>query len=246
MATVNMFRGGTPDFKPMFCAGDFPEFTPPFSSPHYKWTPPFNSHADGALNQGFLTQVFPLVPNLQNNDAHKWQRVALQSVKAVGDIIFLNWIPLRSYWLSQYIEVTETDPMLDGVYVKPVAYRFQWDIANKAWKQVENTAYAAKVAAADVTQFPLGTPEDGDIRYAFINLAPIEDGEVPCTFGHNLVKYDDKGLPSDGLDAYYGGVVFGLQVSEGDASKIAELWNGNFALYNSAKLLTFECSMQVG
>lgn len=241
MATVNMFRGGTPDFKPMFCAGDFPEFTQPFSSPHYKWTPPFNSHADGALNQGFLTQVFPLVPNLQNNDAHKWQRIALQGVKAVGDIIFLNWVPLRSYWISQYIEVTETDPLLDGVYVKPVAYRFSWDVANKTWKQTENTAYAAKVAAANVTQFPLGTPAEGDSRYGIIDLMP-EEGEVPCTFGHNLLKADG----SAGLDAYYGGVVFGLQVSAGDPAKVAEMWNGNFALYNSAKLLTFECSMQVG
>lgn len=245
MAMINMFRGGTPDFKPMFCRGDYPEFSQPFSAPHYEDTPPYDSHAEGALNQGWLTQVFPLVPNMQGNDAHKWQRVALRNVKAVGDIIFLNWVPGRSYWQAQHIEVTRGDELLDGVYIKPVAYRCSWDFASRAWKWEENADYAAAVAAANVSQLPLGKFKDGDTRYAFIDLMP-DKGKVPCTFGHNLVKTDDKGIPTEGLDEYYGVVVVGFQVTEGDADKIGLIWKSNIAVYQSAKLSAFECSMQVG
>lgn len=246
MATVNLFRGGSPDFKPLFCQGAFAEFGPPFSAPHYEFTPPFNSHADGAQGQGYLNLWFPLVPNLQNNDAHKWMRNALENVKAVGDVIRLAWVPLRSYVLAQYIELTQGDELLNGVYVKPVAERVSWDFAKQDWVWEENSEYAAAVTASNVGQFPLGVPGDTDQRWGFINLAPKAGDQAPCTFGHNIPKTDAKGVPTAGLDAYYGAVVLGLQIAEGDADAIKNIWRGNFALYVTAKLLAFESSAQVG
>lgn len=246
MATVNMFRGGTPDFKAMFCRGDFAEFNLPVSTPHYEYTPPYNSHADGAQGQGYLNLWFPLVPNLQQNDAHKWMRNALENVSAVGDIIRLAWVPLRSYVLAQHIEVVQGDELLNGVYVKPVAERAAWDIGKKEFVWSMNDEYAAAVTASQVGQFPLGEPTTTDQRWGFINFAPKAGDQAPCTFGHNLVQTDAKGNPTGPLDAFYGAVVLGLQIAEGSEEAIKNISLGNFALYMSAKLLSFECATQIG
>lgn len=246
MAAINLFRGGSPDFKPGFCAGAFAEFTPPFSAPHFDFTPPYNSHADGALGQGYLNLQFPLVPNLQNNDAHKWMRNALQNVKAVGDVIRLAWVPLRSYVVAQHFELTQGDALLNGVYVKPVAERVYWDYSKEDWTWETNTEYAAAVTASNVGQFPLGIPGSTDQQWGFIRLEPKVGDVAPCTFGHNIPKLDSNGVPTAGLDAYFGAVVLGLQIAEGDAGAIANIWRGNFAFYMSAKLLAFEASTQVG
>lgn len=270
MATVNLFRGGTPDFKPMFCKGDYAQWMPPFSAHHYRDTPPFDSHADAAQGQGYLNLQFPLVPNLADNWSHHWMQTALQNLSAVGDRIYLAWVPLRSYLLSQYIEVSAVDPLLEGVYFKPVAARVSWNFTTNQWTWADNTAYSAAVTASGVTQFPMGTQaaapavlaEDGgeegdedndddnsstteDALYGFINLAPT-GSNLPCTFGHNLVKYDANGKPVSGLDAYYGGVVLGYQITAGTADKIKQIYRSNIAVYMSAKLLAFEGSTQIG
>lgn len=262
MANVMLFRGGTPDFKPMFCKGEFAQFRPPFNAPHMYDTPPYDSHADAAHGQGYLNLVFPLVPMLQNNDSHHWQQTALKGLSKVGDIIYTNWVPLRSFVVAQHIEVTRTDAALDGVYFKPVAARVSWDLDTEDYKWEANADYAAAVTAAGVTQLPLGTPVNNDARWAFIDLTlPKVDAQLsadknsvtttvsaaaPCTFGHDLVKYDAAGKPTDPLDKYYGAVVLGLQIAAGDPKKIAEIWRSNIAVYMSSKVLSFECSTQVG
>lgn len=246
MATISMFRGGTPDFKPMMCEGEYAQFTPPFSSAHFRHTPPFNSHADAAHGQGYLNLHFPLVPQLQYNDAHRWMRTALKEVKAVGDIIELAWVPLRSFVVAQYFERTlGASPLLDGVYVKPVAKRVTWDFDEEKWIRKDVPDYAAAITAAGITQFPLGKAAEGDQLYGFVNLYS-PDVQPPCTFGHNIPKLDDCDRPVGGYDDYYGAVVLGYQIAAGAADKIAELWRGDFALYMSAKVLTFEGSTQVG
>lgn len=256
MANVMLFRGGTPDFKPMFCKGEYAQFKPPFSSPHLYDTPPYDSHADAAHGQGYLNLVFPLVPNLQQNDAHHWQQTALKGLSKVGDVVYTNWVPLRSFVVAQHIEVVRTDPALDGVYVKPVAARVSWDLDTEDYTWETNTDYAAAVTASGVTQFPLGTPASGDKRWAYIDLtlpkvavdddAATVSAAAPCTFGHDLVKFDADGKPTEGLDSYYGGVVLGLQVTAGQPAKIAEIWRSHIALYMCSKVLQFECSTQVG
>lgn len=246
MAAINMFRGGSPDFKASFCAGSFAEFTPPFSAPHYDDTPPYNSHADGAQGQGYLNLWFPLIPNLQQNDAHKWQRNALEKVSAVGDIIRLAWVPLRSWVLAQHFELVRGDELLNGVYVKPVAERAAWDVSKNDWVYTTNAEYAAAVTASGVGQFPLGVPGTTDQRWGFVNLAPEADDQAPCTFGHNIMKTDAKGNPTGGLDAYYGAVILGLQIAEGSETAIANIWKGNFAFYMSAKIASFESATQIG
>lgn len=245
MASISMFRGGSPDFKPMFCRGDWPEYTPPFSSPHYEDTPPYNSHGCGAFDQGYLNLYFPLNPNLQHNDAHKWMREAMKHLSTVGDIIQLAWVPLRSYATFQHIEVTRGDELVDGVYLKPVAQRCSWDIAKKEWKYDINAEYEAAVTASGVGQFPCGTIKPTDQQYGVINLLPAT-GKKPCTFGHNMVKYDANGIPTEGLDEYYGGVILGLQIAEGSATAISNLWRSNMCMYMCVKFQSFECSMQTG
>lgn len=245
MADISMFRGGTPLFKPKFCRGDWPEFTAPFSGPQYEDTPPFNSHGCGAFDQGYLNLYFPLNPNLQQNDAHKWMREAMRNLKAVGDILQLAWVPLRSYATFQYFEVSRGDELVDGVYLKPVAQRMSWDISEREWKIETNSEYEAAVTASGVGQFPCGKIKASDQQYGLINLLPAA-GKLPCTFGHNLVKCDENGNPTEGLDEYYGGVILGLQIAEGSAQAISDLWKSNMCIYMCVKFQSFECSMQAG
>lgn len=246
MANVNLFRGGTPDFKPMFCKGDFAKWGPPFSASHLDDTPPYDSQADAAYGQGWLTLQFPLVPNLWGNYAHHWMQTALKDVKQVNDSIWLNWIPLRSFAVAQHIEVNKIDPALKGVTVKPVASRVSWDWTTGDWKWEPNTEYAARVVEAGVAEIGLGEFSDALQRYAFINLMPTTDKPIPCTFGHNLVQFDDKGIPVQGLDEYYGAVVLGLQIVRGEAEQLELLHRANFALYTSTKVCQFVCGTQVG
>ncbi len=170
MAITNLFRGGMPDFKGWFCDGQFAEFTPPFDAPHAKFTPPFDSHADAAHGQGYLNLHFPLVPNLNDTVGHRWMQYGLKGLKAVGDTILTNWVPLRSYVDSVYYEANLFDKNLDGVYVKPVAYRVAWDFTNEEWTYTKITAFTSQLSAAGIDKFPLGTPQNGDKIYGMARL----------------------------------------------------------------------------
>lgn len=257
MANVNLFRGGTPDYKPMFCKGEFAQWGPPFTAQHLDDTPPYDSQADAAQGQGYLTLQFPLIPNLWGNYAHHWMQTALKGITKVNDIMWLNWVPLRSFAIAQHIEVNKVDPILKGVTVKPVASRVSWDFDAEDWKWVTNTEYAAKVADAGVTEIALGEFSTTYQQYAFINLMPAgatrgtgenatTEPPIPCTFGHNIVRYDEDGVPTGGLDNYYGGVVLGLQIVRGSEKAIAQLHKANFALYSSTKIVQFTCGTQIG
>lgn len=286
MAITNLFRGGMPDFKGWFCDGQFAEFTPPFDAPHAKFTPPFDSHADAAHGQGYLNLHFPLVPNLNDTVGHRWMQYGLKGLKAVNDVILTNWVPLRSYVDSVYYEANMFDANLNGVYVKPVAYRVAWDFTNEEWTYTKITAFTSQLSAAGIDKFPLGTPSGGDKIYGMARLVPASgtsqltsgattgtvtgtvDGtsvtgtstgsvtntsgtaatmaDMPVTFGHNIPELDANGKPVGGYDGYFGAVCLGYQVSNGSADKIKAIWKSTFALYMSAKVLTFEGSTQIG
>ena len=286
MAITNLFRGGMPDFKGWFCDGQFAEFTPPFDAPHAKFTPPFDSHADAAHGQGYLNLHFPLVPNLNDTVGHRWMQYGLKNLKAVNDVILTNWVPLRSYVDSVYYEANLFDKNLDGVYVKPVAYRVAWDFDNEEWTYTKITAFTSQLSAAGIDKFPLGTPGGGDKIYGMARLVPASgtsqltsgattgtvtgtvDGtsvtgtstgsvtntsgtaatmaDMPITFGHNIPELDANGKPVGGYDGYFGAVCLGYEVSNGSADKIKAIWKSTFALYMSAKVLTFEGSTQIG
>ena len=184
MAITNLFRGGMPDFKGWFCDGQFAEFTPPFDAPHAKFTPPFDSHADAAHGQGYLNLHFPLVPNLNDTVGHRWMQYALKNLKAEGDVILTNWVPLRSYVDSVYYEANLFDQNLAGVYAKPVAYRVAWDFTNEEWTYTEITAFASMLSSAGIEKFPLGTPASGDKIYGMARLigASGSGGDGALTF----------------------------------------------------------------
>lgn len=171
MALINMARGGQPDFKPLFCNGQWSEYGPPYDAQHLPDTPPYDSHADAAHGQGYLNLHFPLVPHLAETRAHAWMQHALKGVTKVGDVFFTNWVPLRSYIDSVFVEVSRTDKMLDGVYIKPVAYRMKWNFQTEDWEASEITEFADDMAAVGVTQLPLGTPAEGDVRYGMMRPA---------------------------------------------------------------------------
>lgn len=242
MANILMARGGRPDFKPLFCRGDWPEYGPEYTAPHLSDTPPFDSHADAAFGQGYLNLQFPLVPHIAETTAHHWMSTALRKVE-VGDNIITNWVPTRSYLDSFYIEATKFDKDLVGVYVQPVAVRITPDFTNPGdYTYEEIPEFQAAVADAGVTQIPLGTPTDSDKLYACVKF--IYPSNPPFTFGHTVVKRDETGKPVAGADTFFGTVAIGVKVISGTAEQLKLLHRGNFAVYISAKLLTFEGSSQ--
>lgn len=222
MAITNLFRGGMPDFKGWFCDGQFAEFTPPFDAPHAKFTPPFDSHADAAHGQGYLNLHFPLVPNLNDTVGHRWMQYALKNLKAEGDVILTNWVPLRSYVDSVYYEANLFDQNLAGVYAKPVAYRVAWDFANEEWTYTEITAFASMLASAGIEKFPLGTPASGDKVYGMARLigASGSGGDGALTFTGALASTAVTGTV-DGTSvtgSVTDGTVNGTVTSDGSGS----------------------------
>ena len=199
MAITNLFRGGMPDFKGWFCDGQFAEFTPPFDAPHAKFTPPFDSHADAAHGQGYLNLHFPLVPNLNDTVGHRWMQYGLKGLKAEGDVILTNWVPLRSYVDSVYYEANLFDANLAGVYAKPVAYRVAWDFTNEEWTYTEIAAFASMLASAGIEKFPLGTPASGDKIYGMARLigASGSGGDGALTFTGALASTAITGSLTD-------------------------------------------------
>lgn len=275
MAYIHLYRGGTPIFKPLFCAGTGAEYTIPFDAEHQPGTPPFDSHADAAHEQGYLNLHFPLVPNLADTRAHAWMQNLLKNVKAVNDVILTNWVPLRSYLDSYYIELVKGDPDLTGVYVTPTAYRCQPDPEDyenpEAITLTEISAFSDELnAACGARRVPLGTPTHGtDKRYLMARLGGLSStasssssstlsGSDVTTTTTTTVSTDmdlpwsfghnmvyDNAGTKTAEDAYYGAVVLGLKVT-GTANKIPLIATGNFELYISAKCLTFEGSGQIG
>lgn len=250
MANVLIARGGRPDFKGWMCEGQWAEYGPPYTEPNMPHTPPFDSHAEAAHGQGYLNLHFPLVPNLDGTNAHRWMQSALRELKAVGDILFTNWVPTRSYLSSLYTEVKTPDAMLDGVYIKPVAHRVVVDLNGDPtcgivpFSTVPVADFEAEMAAAGITKLPLGTPADGDTTYAIARLSQ-DPTKKPSTFGHTIKKFNEQTNLWEPLDDYFGAVLLGYEIVEGDAEKIAAIWRSNVAVYLSAKLFTFEGASQI-
>ena len=256
MANIVLYRGGTPVFRPAFCCGDYAQFMPPFDTPHFPGTPPYDSHADGAREQGFLNLSFPFGPNLLDTTAHRWMIPPLEKLSAVGDIIQWAWVPLRGYIDSLHMELTRYDTNLDGVYVQPVAQRAKWNFTTNEWEYTESTAFANDIAQyANTTKLCLGTPAEAsgsgddatpaDSPYLFARF-PQTGTDLPSTFGHNLVKRDASGKPTGGLDDYFGAIVLGLKITAGAPAKIKAIAQGKFELWMCAKFLAFECNTFTG
>lgn len=256
MAIVNIARGGQPDFKGWMCRGEFAEYGPAYDAEHQPGTPPFDSHAEAAWDQGFLTVGFPLVPRILETTAHHWMSNALKNVTANNDILITNWLPYKSYLDSLYIEVAKTDAALTGMYIKPVAVRVAPDFSNPGdytWTEISD--YATAINAAGFAQLPLGTPVapapeeeppvPGDTVYGVIKFA--NDGtEPPLTFGHNIMRYNASGDPVSGFDSSFGVVALGFKFTGGSADQFKLLPRANFAVYLSGKLLQFDCPGQIG
>lgn len=238
---VNLYRGGTPEFRPAFCCGDYAEFKPPFIPPHIPGTPPYDSHADAARGQGFLNLSFPFVPQLLDTQAHRWMWPALQQLSAVNDTVRLFWVPFRGYLESFHMELTRFDAALDGVYVAPVAERCTFNFTTNEYEYADEQRFEQDIASyGNATRVCLGTPGADEPPYIFARF-PQVGADLPATFGHNIVKRDANGEPTGGLDDAYGAVIIGLRIVAGDPEKIKELWRGRFELWVTSKFIGFEC-----
>lgn len=241
MASINLFRGGTPVFRPSFCCGDYPAWQMPIDAEHRPGTPPYDSHADGVRGQGWLNLSYPFCPNLLETTTHRWMHHALKQLKTADDIIRLIWVPNRCYVDSLHIELTKYDKLLDGVKVKPVVERATWDFDEEKWVYTANDVFDQELASySNNDTILLGTPSEDDIPYIFARF-PATAGAMPWSFSHNILKYDEDQKPVGGIDASYGANVFGLKITEGEDSAIADIWRANFELWIDLKLIAFEC-----
>lgn len=246
MATIDLFRGGVPIFRPAFCCGDFPQYMPVCNMQHFEGTPPVDEHSEAARGQGYLNLNFPLVPNILDTDAHRWMRTPLSQLRKSGDIIRLIWIPRYGYVDSLWMQLTKYDTMLDGVTVTPIAERYWWNPetgecefkANDLFEEAMNTY-------ANATKLSLGTPAaastdaPGDPLYIFARF-PQVDNVLPWSWGHDIYVFDANGKPTAPADEYCGNVCFGLKI-EGPDSAIADIWRGKFELWINMKYLQHDC-----
>lgn len=252
MATVDLYRGGTPVFRPSFCCGDYPAWKPPFDATHLEGTPPYDSHADGARGQGYLNLSYPFVPVLLDTDAHRWMREPLKALSNTGDIIRLLWIPTRGYVESMHIELTKYDTRLDGVYVQPIVQRAVWNFSSETFSYTNNTLFDSALASfGNATKLPLGKPAEAtnstpaDPTYIFARF-PQQDSNPPWSFGHNIAKYNAQGEPTGGADQWFGANIFGLKISAGTKAKIQEIYRSTFEMWICLKFIGFECQTFTG
>ena len=250
MATVNLFRGGVPDFKPSFCCGDFPAYMPVCNMTHFPGTPPFDNHSEGARGQGYLNLSLPFVPNLLDTDAHRWMRTPLQELKAANDILHIIQIPHYGYVDSLCMVLTQYDTALDGVYVTPVSQRSWWNPTTKECEFKDNDAFDTAMATyANAQKLCLGTPAaasgsgdnatPGDASDIFARF-PQEDSTPPWSFGHDRYKVNAQGELTGPEDDFCGVVCFGLKFT-GPAAKIADVWRSKFELWINMKFLQHDC-----
>ena len=143
MASVNIARGGTPDFKGWFERGDYAEFTPPFGMPPMPSTPPYNSHADAAHGQGFLNLQFPLIPRIEDTTAHAWMWNALKKLSGLEiSRICSTHGPVWEKFIPQVV----------SCYDRLSRYEAEKGVCIVYGSMYGNTAGAAKALAAELTK----------------------------------------------------------------------------------------------
>lgn len=119
---VKFFRGGTPETRYMWSERDYAKFGPDFATNTIEGTPPYDSHADGAYNLGSFVLGMPINPSIM-----KWQRDAIRDKKlAVGDRLWLFWIPEDHYGTFMNVKIAASDPKLAGASVKPVFAKYYY------------------------------------------------------------------------------------------------------------------------
>lgn len=242
MATVNIFRGGTPLLRAYYCEDDAPQFEPPFSTPRLRGTPPFNSHADGAHGQGYLNLDFPLVPVLDDTEAHRWMQKGMKPLKNVGDIIRLAWVPQRSYVTAIYCGVTDPDPAFSSVAVSLIAERVKFNFNSGTWVYTEDPDFATAMGTANVAQLYIGDTTQTPYMVKFFEGTD----ERMATFSHDVVSRDASGNVTGYWDKYGGYVMLGLKVVAGNTEEISMMYRGLYSIHFSAKLAQFEGRTQIG
>lgn len=125
MATVNIFRGGSPIVNYMWCGcGEgHNEFRPPFQPRNFDDTPPHNGKVAAEYAIGYFTNGFALTPVDSEVLRNKLECADL----AVGDIIRLIILPPSSFATFVDWRMTGEDANMAGASFSLVMEEVTWD-----------------------------------------------------------------------------------------------------------------------
>jgi hypothetical protein len=155
MADVQLYRGGTPEVKFMFCEGDPVRSGPPFGQIGFKKTPPYNAAADGCYIQKDHTLGRPFIPS---DDEAVWNKFKAADPQ-VGEFLQCIVVPVNHYVDAVRFDINSPDPGLAGATVIISAQKVEWDPTAQAfvWTEIPDVVDAAAAQGKD-TPIPLDVP----------------------------------------------------------------------------------------
>lgn len=240
MANVKFYRGGTPVVNFMWHESDVPEFNPPLTAAPVAGShgglfvdspdsPPYNSHAEAALNKGNFVLGMPIYPV---GVGMTWQEKLLSRVEA-DDIIQCIWVPEDHIATFLNLKSVRPDPNMAGATVALVAQKARYDATAGEFVFTEDADFAAAVTAqAGSNVFDLS----GTFN-AFVSLFKVNgDYAVPMYSDPTLPPATATGAPTFGN--YY---IFGLKVLSLPTDTAFNLAQMRKGVYMSLRMEAFEC-----
>lgn len=154
MANAKLSLGGTGVANYRQCAGT-PQFMgAPYGQRRLPRSPHYDAHADGAMAPAVSIISLPVHPvdlEVQRNN--------LQAANlAVGDGIFLTYLPVNH--ILEYIrfDVSDSDPIMAGATATLCGWLEEWDEGAKEFTLAELPDIAAAATAQGVTAIDLSKP----------------------------------------------------------------------------------------
>lgn len=240
MANIKLYRGGTPVVNFLWHENDAPEFKPPFSAQPVGGThgglfslspdsPPYNSHAEAAMNKGNFVLGFPLYPV---GVGMTWQEKLLAGAEA-DDIIQCIWVPEDHFATFLNLKSIRADANMAGATVALVAQKATFDPDAREFVYTEDPDFAAAVTAqAGTNVFDLS----GTFN-AFVSLFKTSgDYAVPM--------YSDPTLPpasATGSVTFGNYYIFGLKILSVPTDQAVSLAQMRKGVYLSLRMEAFEC-----
>lgn len=231
MANINLVKGGTPGIRFMWCAGDYPEFAPPYNAVNYRDTPPYDGHMDGAYNLGHFTMGMPVKPN---GVGMAWQRnMFLDRKPQVDDFIVLMALPEDHFVTAINFKIPDPDTRMAGATVALTAQEVTVDPVTGEYVYTEIMDVEDAVAAQGaLSPIPVDNPAN-----VFVSLMKTDTGyAVPLYANPSLMPATGQTQPTYGRYLLLGVKIVSLPT---DAEvTFAHMLNG---WYLSAKIQGFEC-----
>ena len=245
MANIPIFKGGVNVPNYMWHSGDYPLSGPPFAPAPWSSDaiPRFNAQVDGAFNLKDYALGYPLIPK-----DFEWQRRALVSVAAVGDIIQMIVVPCNHYVDFLRFDVASADEAnasatppylgLTGLTAALTAQRVEWNFTTRQFDFTEIPDITAALTAQSLpASIPLDVPSS-----TFVSLLRVDSGYVQPLYVEPLIGTTAPTPPATAGLPYWlesGAVILGLKITALPAG--ISLVSARNSFFLAARIRAFDC-----